>query len=219
MGAVARPEPVAAEISSTRDSSPRQLLLTLGRRPDFLLSIPVGVLILALLYYWLLLHDSSLHTMASRLSGQPIYVAALAVLAPATLLLFGGNLGLAALLVRARARAEQQGGSALGALLAAFGVGCPSCKAFLLSLVGVSAGLSALPFGGLELWFLSCVIMGFTFWRSLRALQVTVCDVSGGEPGCPALPPVSSAQVALLAVASMALAGILLWTVMVNDPL
>ena len=190
----------------------------LCRRPDFVLSASVGALALALLYYGLLLRETTLHIMASKLSGQPIYLAALAVLAPAALVLFGANLGLAGLLVRARARVHEQGGSLLGILIGAFSVGCPSCGAFLLSLVGVTAGLSVLPFAGLELWFLSGLIMAYTFWRSLGTLQTRTCTPTSAG-ACLSLPTVSRAQVAILTVVGVVLAGILLWTVASHESL
>ena len=189
----------------------------LFRRPDFVLSASVGALALALLYYGLLLRETTLHTMASKLSGQPIYVVALAGLAPAALMLFGANLGLAGLLVRARARVHGQSGSLLGILIGAFSVGCPSCGAFLLSLVGVTAGLSALPFAGLELWLLSGLIMAYTFWRSLGTLQARTCHPSTSNGACLSLPTVSRAQVAILTVVGVVLAGLLLWTVAAHE--
>jgi hypothetical protein len=190
----------------------------LCRRPDFVLSASVGALALALLYYGLLLRETTLHTMASKLSGQPIYVVALAVLAPAALVLFGANVGLAGLLLRARTRVHEQGGSLLGILIGAFSVGCPSCGAFLLSLVGVTAGLSVLPFAGLELWFLSGLIMAYTFWRSLGTLHAQTCT-STSAGACLSLPTVSRAQVAILTVAGVVLAGLLLWTMAAHESL
>lgn len=65
--------------------------------------------------------------------------------------LFGANIGVLTLQLRARIAAKTQTGSLLGAIVGGFAVGCPSCGAYLLSIVGVSSGLAVLPFGGLEL--------------------------------------------------------------------
>jgi hypothetical protein len=208
----------AVSVSAGEGTGRLHLVGHLCRRPDFVLSASVGALALALLYYWLLLRETILHTMGGKLSGQPIYVVALAVLAPAALMLFGANLGLAGLLVRARARVHGQSGSLLGILIGAFSVGCPSCGAFLLSLVGVTAGLSALPFAGLELWLLSGLIMAYTFWRSLSALHTRTCTAAG-DGACLALPAVSRAQAAILALAVVVLAGLLLWTMATHESL
>ena len=198
-------------------ASPLQVAASLWRRPDFVLSVPVGALALALAYYWLLLRVTTVHTMVSKLASQPLYLMLLGGLVVIALVLFGLNVGLLGLLVRARAQVRGQGGSVVGLLIGSFGVGCPSCGAFLLSLVGVSAGVSALPFAGLELWFIACLTMAFTFWGSLRALHKGVCATSTSGQTCPALPPVSHMHVALLVVMGLAVAGILLWTLAAGE--
>jgi hypothetical protein len=196
-------------------ASPLQVAASLWRRPDFVLAVPVGALALA--YYWLLLRVTTVHTMVSKLASQPLYLALLGGLVVIALVLFGLNFGLLGLLVRARAQVRGQGGSVVGIVIGTFGVGCPSCGAFLLSLVGVSAGVSALPFAGLELWFIACLIMAFTLWGSLRALHKGVCATSTSGQTCPALPPVSRRHVALLAVMGLAVAGILLWSLAAGE--
>jgi hypothetical protein len=196
---------------------PRQVAASLWRRPDFVLAVPVGALALALVYYWLLLRVTTVHTMVSKLASQPLYLALLGGLVVIALVLFGCNLGLLGLLVRSRAQVRGQGGSVVGILIGGFGVGCPSCGAFLLSLLGVSAGVSALPFAGLELWVIACLIMAFTFWRSLRALSKGVCATPASGQTCPALLPVSRRHVALLAGVGLAIAGMFLWTLAAGE--
>jgi hypothetical protein len=200
-----------------RQAGPLQVVARLWRRPDFVLAVLVGALALALAYYWLLLRVTTVHTMVSKLASQSLYLALLGGLAVIALVLFGLNVGLLGLLVRARTPVRGQGGSVVGILIGGFGVGCPSCGAFLLSLVGVSAGVSALPFAGLELWFIACLIMAFTFWRSLRSLHQGVCATPTSGETCPALAPVSHTHVALLAVVGLAVAGILLWTLAAGE--
>jgi hypothetical protein len=203
--------------NSVSQASPLQVPASLWRRPDFVLSVPLGALALALVYYWLLLRVTTVHTMLSKLASQPLYLAVLGGLVVIALVLFGLNVGLLGLLVRARAQVRGQGGSVVGILIGGFGVGCPSCGAFLLSLVGVSAGVSALPFAGLELWFIACLIMAFTFWGSLRSLHKGVCATPTSGETCPALPPISRTHIALLAVVGLAVAGILLWTLAAGE--
>ena len=193
-------------------ASPLQVAASLWRRADFVLAVPVGALALALAYYWLLLRVTTVHTMVRKLASQPLYLMLLGGLVVIALVLFGLNVGLLGLLVRARAQVRGQGGSVVGIVIGSFGVGCPSCGAFLLSLVGVSAGVSALPFAGLELWFIACLIMAFTFWRSLRSLRKGVCATPASGDACASLPPVSRMHVALLASGGLAVTGILLWT-------
>lgn len=197
--------------------SARTLLLDLAQRPDFLLSGAVAALALALAYYWLLLRETTIHTMISKLGGEPVYLVLLGVFSLVVLLLFGLNAAVTALLLRARAGAPSQGGSLLGILIGGFGVGCPSCGAFLLSLVGVTAGLSALPFGGLELWFFSGLVMTFTLLRSLHSLQMRSCAPAGLRSACTSFPTVSRTQVWFLAATAALLVCALVWLIGVYD--
>lgn len=213
-----RAEVAAPRLSISIEVGPYRVLWRLLHRTDFLPSAAVGALALALVYYWLLLRETTIHTMTSKLAGEPIYLGALGVLALTALLLFGLNFALLGIQLRARAVTPNQGGSLLGMVVGGFGVGCPSCGAFLLSLVGVSAGVSALPFGGLELWLASCMIMGFAFWRSLRRLGSGACAASVVVDSCPALPPVSPRHVVGLAVTALVLGGVLAAALVGNEP-
>ena len=215
---VERAEIAAPTLSVSADVGPHRMLWRLLRQPDFLPSATVGALALALVYYWLLLRETTIHTMTSKLAGEPIYLVALALLAVTALVLFGLNFAVLGLQLRARAVTPDQGGSLLGMVVGGFGVGCPSCGAFLLSLVGVSAGVSALPFGGLELWLASCTIMGFAFWRLLRRLGTGACATSVAADGCPVLPPVSPRHVVVMVVVAFLLGGVLASALMGNEP-
>lgn len=207
------------ELLTSEERGPAfQLLAQLCRRSDFLLSAVSGSLALTLAYYLLLLRETTIHTMLTKLGGEPVYLILLALLAACALVIFGLNTALTGMLLRARIGVAGQGGSLLGIIAGGFGVGCPSCGAFLLSLVGVTAGLSVLPFGGLELWFVSCLVMGFTFWRSLHLLQSRACSPTETGSSCDALPPVSWTQVWFLGATGLLLAGALAWIVTIHDP-
>lgn len=185
------------------------LIKEILKRPDFLLTTLVGILTLSLAYYWLLLQVSDLKTTFGNISPQPIYLGFITILVPATLLLFGANLGLAILLFRAGGGLKWQGGSLLGSLVGGFGAACPVCGAFLLSLIGVTVGLTALPFAGLEIWTASSAIMGFTFWKSLSQLDQKTCDPTVEGASCWRLPMVSKTQLIVLAFLSIGLAATL----------
>ena len=180
----------------------KQLLFrTLLTRSDFLLSILVGVLALATLYYWLLLQTTNFPMMLENLSREPVYFSALLVLVPVALVLFGFNLGLTILLLRTRSGLKWQGGMLLGVAIGGFGAGCPACGAFLLSLVGVTAGLGALPFAGLEFWTASVGVMALTLWRSSSLLERNTCTQDGaGAVSCWRLPGVDLKQSLVLCV-------------------
>jgi len=70
--------------------------------------------------------------------------------------------------------------------------------------LGVSAGLAALTFGGLELWAGAALVIAATLWASMRRLAAACDDANAA---CSALPSVSRRQVTvLLAVGTVLLA-------------
>lgn len=201
-------------MSNAAERSPA-LWTAVARRPDVLLAIGAGIAGIALLYYELLLRETTLRTAIARTADQPVYQAAVAVLAAATFILFGLNFGVSTLLLRVGLGRRASVGTGAGTLVGAFAAGCPACGAFLLSLVGVGAGLSALPFAGLEVWSAAALIMAFTFGYASRRLRVA-CSTSGGE-GCAAIPAASRMKLVLLAVAGAALWGLLIAAILANE--
>jgi len=199
--------------------SKRLLLKTLLRRPDFLLSVLIGVFVLVTLYYWLLLRVSTFETVLANMSTEPIYLAAISVLVPITLGLFGLNFGVATMLFRAGGSLKWQSGALLGALVGGFGASCPMCGAFLLSLIGVTAGLGALPFAGLELWSVSTAIMALALGGSLRVLDKNSCDWNAQATACWQLPKVDRKHLAVLLVLGVGLTANLYAMVVGNEAL
>lgn len=188
------------------------MLLT---RPDFLVSIFVGGLILVTFYYWLLLKVSTLETTLANISAEPFYKLSVLTLVPLVLLLFGLNFALSILLFRAKGGLRWQGSSLLGAFSGGFAAACPVCGAFLLSLIGVAGGLTVLPFAGLEIWTASALVMGLAFWGSLVALDRETClpsvalskegDLKTVKKSCWKLPEVKHKRVALLVAVGLGL--------------
>ncbi|OGY44088.1 MAG: hypothetical protein A2729_00895 [Candidatus Buchananbacteria bacterium RIFCSPHIGHO2_01_FULL_39_14] len=186
----------------------KALLVTLLKRSDFLASAVAGSLLLSFGYYLLLLQVSDLGTVLYNLSYEPIYRAAVFMLVPLVLILFGLNFALAVVLFRAKANLKWQGGALLGALTGGFAASCPVCGAFLLSLIGVAGGLSVLPFAGLEVWLVAAVIIGFTFWRSIVVLDSKTCDPKKEEHLCWQLPKVKGSHTLFFILISLFLAVI-----------
>ncbi len=187
------------------DRSQRTLLFTLMKRSDFVLSGVVGALLLATAYYWLLLQGSRFSMLIANISIEPVYFTALKILVPTALILFGLNFGLSTLLFRAGAGVKSLGGSLLGGLAGGFGVGCPLCGAFLLSLVGVTVGLAALPFAGLEFWVASAAVMTFTVRAALTRLDQSTCDPEAKTPTCWRLPSVDARLILGLVILNLGL--------------
>ncbi len=174
-------------VSAVTSSPPR-----LFRRPDAILAFVAGSVSIALVYYVLLLRETTFHRAAAADASRPAYGIGVATLAVAACLLFGVNLAAVNVLARARAGGRVSIGAGAGGLAGAFGAGCPTCGAFLLSVIGVSGGLSVLPLAGLELWAGACLLMGLTTWSAVRRLRMC------GDEKCPRLPPPSRLHMTVL---------------------
>ncbi len=193
------------------DRSKRTLLLILIKRLDFVLAGLVGALLLATAYYWLLLQGSRFSMLIANISIEPVYYTALKILYPAALALFGLNFGLSTFLFRAGTGLRSLGGSLLGGLVGGFGVGCPVCGAFLLSLIGVGVGLAALPFAGLEFWVASVAVMALTLRAALGRLDKSTCDPEATTPICWRLPAVDVRLILAFVILNLGLSANLVW--------
>ena len=75
-------------------------------------------------------------------------------------ILFGLNASILVQRIRMKAKiAKESSLSGSGVLAGAFASGCPVCGSLLLPLIGVSSGLAAFPFRGLELKALAVSLM------------------------------------------------------------
>lgn len=181
------------------------------RRADALAAFFAGTATIALVYYVLLLRETTFHRAAAADASRPHYGVIVAALALAACILFGVNVAVLYLLARVRSGRRLSIGAVTGALAGAFGAGCPSCGAFLLSAIGVSSGLAALPLGGIELWAGACLLMAVTSWSAVRRW--------GGcsDSECPALSPPSTLQTAGLTFLGLAAAVTLAALIAVNE--
>jgi hypothetical protein len=64
----------------------------------------------------------------------------------------------------------------IGAGISAFGVGCPTCGAFLFGLVGMPLALLYLPFKGLELQVLGIGVLLISVWLTGKSIK-GVCKI------------------------------------------
>ncbi len=193
------------------------LLKTLMTRLDFALWTEVGIIMLATIYTWLLLQVTTFETLAANLVQEPVYLAAVVILAPAALLLFGLNFSLVMFLFRSGGSIQWSGGALLGALIGGFGAACPACGAFLLSLIGVTAGLAALPLAGLAFWVVAVGVMLVTLWKSTTALAERTCEGPSQAMSCWHLPQVKRTHLLIALAILFVLLGNLLWLVASNE--
>lgn len=174
----------------------------LWRRPDVLAYAAAASIALLLVYYLLLTRVTTFQRLVEAAAQVPAYLPIQLSLVLVTTVLFGANVAIVVLLTRARRGSSTQAGSIVGGFVGAFGAGCPACGAYLLSLLGVSGGLALLPFGGLELWALSSLLMAVTLTSSLRRLD-DAC--AADEAGCPMLPDPSRRQTVVATGTAVAL--------------
>ena len=85
-------------------------------------------------------------------------------------LLFGLNISVLVQKFRMKVKIAKEGSlSGSGVLAGAFASGCPVCGSLLLPFIGVSSGLAALPFRGLELKMLSLSLMFISTYFVLKS--------------------------------------------------
>ena len=152
------------------------LISQLIKRLDFWLSTILGIVMISAVYYWLLLQTLSIRQFFANTSGEPVYQIIIIVLVPLTLILFGLNFAVGVFSWRAKRAAIKPGQTLLGAIVGSFGLACPICGSFLFSLLGISAGLSILPFAGLELWALAGGLMGWALYKAVVNLSKSCED-------------------------------------------
>lgn len=141
-------------------------------------------LALALLFYWSLLFDSSIRQFIDSTYGHPYYFWPYVAMTLSALALFGVNS--AVLVYRWRRfgppQFRSQTGTGAGALVGFVASACPACGSFILSLLGITGGLAAFPFNGLELKAASIVLLFFPIWLIWRDIRRGACGKDGVCP-------------------------------------
>ncbi|MGB3921879.1 MAG: hypothetical protein WBL19_01170 [Minisyncoccia bacterium] len=142
-----------------------------------------GALGIGLLYWWLLSKTSTWVNFYSMYYGVPLYFWPYVLLTLASMILFGMVLAVALYSWQhSKLRnIKDQGSTAFGGLFGALGAACPTCGAFLLSLLGIAGGLAIFPLKGLEFKLLSVVFFGVALVLSTKKLREAVacenCEV------------------------------------------
>lgn len=144
----------------------------------------IASLALFLIFHWLLLQTSTITAFYYNTRVNAFYMWTYIVTTIATIVLFGVNVALAVYLFRRTKRltAKDQSGTIAGGVVGAFAAACPVCGAFLLSLIGVTGGLAALPFNGLELKVASLGLIIISLWLISRRIKHPRCK----DGTCPA---------------------------------
>lgn len=132
---------------------------------------------LFLLYDFFLTRTSSITTLILNTVNDPFYLWFYSISTFVAVILFGVDVAVSVYLFRSLhvAHIKEQGGNTVGVVIGAFAASCPVCSGFLLSLIGISGGLSVFPFKGLELKTLSVLFFAVPLFFLLRRLKNHNC--------------------------------------------
>lgn len=146
-----------------------------------------GALGIGLLYWWLLSKTSTWVNFYSMYGNVPLYFWPYILLTLASMILFGMVLAVAVYSWQHSnlRNMKDHGGAAFGGLFGALGAACPTCGAFLLSLLGIAGGIAIFPLKGLELKLLSVGFFGASLILSTKKLSESVacedCEVKPND--------------------------------------
>lgn len=152
--------------------------LVLGSGKYKVISIVSGLIIFSFLYYFLVakVADNSIW-ISVMMSGETfITVSIVSILLTSSL--SGILLSMTFFKFDSYKRIEGKGVFGfIGSGVAAFGVGCPTCGAFLFGLVGMPLALMYLPFRGLELQVLGILVLITSIYLTGKSIN-GVCKIN-----------------------------------------
>lgn len=144
----------------------------------------VASLIVGYISYWLFYQTSTIQTFIGNVQngdfGKYSYAYGITYAVTTILIILISGISIATVVWLYRnsklGKGKTLGANAGGLLAAAFGMGCPVCGAFLLSVIGVTGGLTIFPLKGLELKFLSlALLIGATVYALSRVRAAIHC--------------------------------------------
>ncbi len=138
----------------------------------------VASVALFIFYDFLLTRTSSITTFYLNTKDTSFYMWYFIISSVLALILFGVDVSLTVYLLRRTGRItfREQGGNTTGVIIGAFAASCPVCSGVLLSLIGITGGLAAFPFKGLELKTLSVVFLAIPLFFLVRRAKNPNCD-------------------------------------------
>lgn len=140
-------------------------------------------LALFLAFYWSLSLNSSIYSLINNTKSQPVYLALYIILTLGAIILFGINVPL--LVYRWRRygapKFTSQSGTWFGSFIGIAASACPVCGSLILSAIGITGGLAAFPFQGLELKALSFGLLVFPVFLTTRQIK----RFESGVEACP----------------------------------
>lgn len=166
---------IRAEVKNTLEA----IKLALEERNYKIIAVVFGVIAFSFLYYFLVAKVADKSIWISVMMSGAGFITFSIVISILTAALSGILFSMILFKFNSYKNLENKGiFGFLGSGIAAFGVGCPTCGAFLFGLVGMPLALLYLPFRGLELQVLGLLILMFSVYltgKSIRGLcKITV---------------------------------------------
>ncbi|MEK6844840.1 MAG: hypothetical protein AABX44_01140 [Nanoarchaeota archaeon] len=149
----------------------------LSRKKYFLIALGTAIIIFSLLYYFMVatVAKNSLKTALMMSGVNYIYATFLLILILS--LLFGIYFSMVIFKFSLSMSMGKQGfAGIIGSLVGAFGVGCPTCGAFLFASIGAPLALMYLPFKGIELQILGVIILLLSIYLIGKSIYSN-CDI------------------------------------------
>lgn len=144
----------------------------LAKRNYFLIFLFSSIILFGILYKFTVAtvanQDLGIFVMMSGVNETFINIMTLVIIS----LLFGVFLSLFVYKIKLVRKASKVGFFGfIGLIVGAFAAGCPTCGAFLFSLLGMPLALMYFPFKGLELKILSIILISISIYFISRSLQ------------------------------------------------
>lgn len=137
-----------------------------------LCSMIVGLSIFGFLYYFLVADVAEQSIWTSVMMSGPVFVTLSIVFILLTSILSGILFSMIFFQFNNFKKSEKRGFFGfVGSGFAAFGVGCPTCGAFLFGLVGLPLALTYFPFKGLEIQLLGIVVLLFSIYMTGKSIH------------------------------------------------
>jgi len=165
----------------------------------------IASLFLTIVFYYALSLDSSIYTLIQNTKNAPLYLFFYGFFTFGAIVLFGINISFFTYkwINFNFLKLKTQTGNGLGIVTGIFASACPICGSTLLSLIGITSGLAAFPFQGLELKALSFGFMALPLIFSKKEFANLINSKNGNESAhktlcednCPEITTKTQAQI------------------------
>lgn len=159
------------------NESCKNIIGVLSNRKCFFIFLAAAIVSFSLLYYFMVATVAKNSLKIALMMSGVNYIYATVLLILILSLLFGIYFSLVIFKFSASMSFWRQGfAGSIGSLVGAFGVGCPTCGAFLFALIGAPLALMYLPFRGLELQVFGILILIFSIYLTEKSINSN-CEI------------------------------------------